>query len=234
MDFHQKNAIERLLPIREQFPADMDSNLYEVTDVGYREYQQKRVNNITEMNRWLDMKYGPLAKLAVLIKNYVYQVNNGGHIQYYDNGYASLETQGCMVDHEDTGAHDELVALVKEHLTIPLQADLLKVLEQFEITEDTTCPDCGGWGRDEEECSDCDGHGEIEVDEDEWEECSACGGSGSIENECFTCGGDGEVGNGSIHVKDNDKLDEMLYEFNDELIEQIEKFYDDIFNGAMV
>lgn len=48
--------------------------------------------------------YGKLAALAVLLGTYNYQVTNGGHFQYFDNGYASdfnndkLESHNLLVD----------------------------------------------------------------------------------------------------------------------------------------
>lgn len=227
------NPIQQLLPIREHFPHSIETNMYEVTDVGYREYQKRHVQNITEMNDWLEAHYGPLAKLAVLIKNYVCQVNNGGHAQYFDNGYASKHSEGCMVKHEEIEAHNELIKLVKEHLNIPLQDELLKILEMFDITEDTECVYCCGMGTIDVECSDCEGHGEIEVEEDEWENCTACGGNGSLEEDCDNCGGTGED-KGELVVNDDTILDNLLYAIGDDLIAQIEKFYDDIFAGATV
>jgi hypothetical protein len=65
-----------------------------------------------------------------------------------------------------------------------------------EISETTDeeswdCDRCGGSGWDREECTHCDGGGEVEYDEAEgMEECCECDGSGEIESDCRNCGGE--------------------------------------------
>ena len=65
-----------------------------------------------------------------------------------------------------------------------------------EISETTDeeswdCDRCGGSGWDREECTHCDGGGEVEYDEGEgMEECCECDGSGEIESDCRNCGGE--------------------------------------------
>jgi len=65
--------------------------------------------------------------------------------------------------------------------------------EISETTDEETwdCESCGGSGWDVEECTNCDGGGEIEYDEEEgMEECCECDGSGEIESDCRNCGGE--------------------------------------------
>ena len=65
--------------------------------------------------------------------------------------------------------------------------------EISETTDEETwdCESCGGSGWDREECSHCDGAGEVEYDEGEgMEECCECDGSGEIESDCRNCGGE--------------------------------------------
>jgi len=42
-----------------------------------------------KMVEWMEIEHGKLAAFAVLIGKYNQQVENGGHVQYYDNGYSS-------------------------------------------------------------------------------------------------------------------------------------------------
>ena len=65
--------------------------------------------------------------------------------------------------------------------------------EISETTDEETwdCESCGGSGWDVEECTNCDGGGEVEYDEGEgMEECCECDGSGEIESDCRNCGGE--------------------------------------------
>lgn len=44
--------------------------------------------------------YGEIIEMAVMLGNYNYQVENGGHSQYFENGYASEGGGGCFEDHD--------------------------------------------------------------------------------------------------------------------------------------
>tara|TARA_R100000808_G_C2097527_1_gene115734 strand:- start:95 stop:760 length:666 start_codon:yes stop_codon:yes gene_type:complete len=50
----------------------------------------------------VEFTYGKLAKLVFMFSKYYYQVGNGGHLQYSDNGYAV--------------AHEEMVTLLDEFI----------------------------------------------------------------------------------------------------------------------
>lgn len=162
----------------------------------------------------VEHKYGPLAEMAVMLSKYNYQVCNGGHLQYFDNGYASRGSNGCfMANHEDIDNHEKLIKLVEEHLDIPLKEQLLKIMKDFEVDFDTEedCDECGGLGRCEEE----DGEG------------------GTTCETCYTCNGTGTVDSRYARVIGGDPLDSRYYKINDKIVEQVTAFYEGIIlNGS--
>jgi hypothetical protein len=87
-------------------------------------------------------------RMAVLAGKYNYQVENGGHIQYFDNGYASRYSNGgCFAVHEDIVLHQEMIAGVKLTL-LPWSKtqdeeiqktviEVLDIMEKFRVEIDT-------------------------------------------------------------------------------------------------
>lgn len=100
-----------------------------------------------------------------LLKYLVYQVNNGGILQYCNNGYADELL-------EYTKNHDILKEL--KELGCPQQGleAMQKALTYFYSEQPSEeCPDCGGEGQLEEE----DEEGNVE-----FETCPLCSGDGEI------------------------------------------------------
>lgn len=59
--------------------------------------------------------YGEIVEMAIMLGNYNYQVENGGHSQYFENGYAS-EGGGCFNDHDpDCPLVSRLITLIDKH-----------------------------------------------------------------------------------------------------------------------
>jgi hypothetical protein len=181
-----------------------------------------------------------LMTLSVLIGKYNQQVGNGGHLQYYFNGYASEGGRNYLNNDADIGLHGYMIELfVQFELDKKLNTGkaVLDVIEKFDIELDNDeyveCEDCSG-GKEEcrecngegvIECGECNGEGEIEDDDGDMINCPECNGEGVIECgecngegmvDCEYCGGDGEVYNdnkGEI-VNDYllDELDSRWYE----------------------
>jgi hypothetical protein len=86
---------------------------------------------------WCETTYGSLAKFAVLIGKYNQQVCNGGHIQYFHNGYADGKG-GFMSDHDPSiPLHKELIKLfMKTNLDDDISQQVLRILKCFEIELD--------------------------------------------------------------------------------------------------
>jgi hypothetical protein len=84
---------------------------------------------------WVELELGKLAAFAVLIGKYNQQVCNGGHAQYFDNGYASGDG-GCFVDHDlDCPLHAKMVSLFQELKfdSTKLGREVLAILEDFKV-----------------------------------------------------------------------------------------------------
>ena len=152
--------------------------------------------------------------------NYYYQVNNGGHFQYFDNGYASEVHTGCFSKKDsDISAHEELISLVKKYFpNTEVAQKFLDLLEDFQnhvIPEE--CGYCNGNGYEEYDvdCPDCGGSGEIDGDT-----CSTCGGTGTITEEetCSECHGDGVDDSSYTYDPNEDENDDKFYHMSDDVL----------------
>ena len=152
--------------------------------------------------------------------NYYYQVNNGGHFQYFDNGYASEVHTGCFSRKDsDISSHEELIALVKKYFPNTDVSrkflDLLEDVKNYVVPEE--CEYCNGSGYTEYEidCPDCGGTGEIDGDT-----CSSCNGAGTIceEETCSECHGDGVDENNYTYDSNEDENDDKFYKMSNEVL----------------
>ena len=158
--------------------------------------------------------------LIRLFGNYHYQVNNGGHSQYFDNGYASSEdiNKGFFGNKtDDCDLHKEMIQLFKKYLPKnEITIAFINNLEQFTVSiQEEDCDCCDGNGYCEEECCECNGSG---WNDEEDCECEECDGRGVIEDECWNCNGEGVISN-SFTVVDDDFLDKKYYDIEDDVLE---------------
>ena len=144
-----------------------------ILDVGYSKWQEQTRWDYRAMLEHTEKTYGVAAKLFILLGKYNQQVNNGGHSQYYANGYGD-GAGGFGDDHDaDNPLHQEMIALFKKLRlqSLPSGAKLLAILEEFKVETDEereiqeSCDACGGSGEDGEhgKCPDCGGAGENTV-----------------------------------------------------------------------
>ena len=106
-----------------------------IMNIMYEYWQQEDVNmDYTQILEWLKKEYGELAEFAVLIGKYNQQVCNGGHFQYYHNGYA-----GDIDEYNsDIPLHKNLVILLsKTKLKDEISLQVLKLLDELYIELDT-------------------------------------------------------------------------------------------------
>jgi len=91
----------------------------------------------SEALEWLKTKYGTLAQFAVLVGKYNQQVTNGGHYQYYQNGYGDGKG-GCFCDHDTTiPLHKTLIKLLIEvNLQDEISQKVLDIMKRLEIELD--------------------------------------------------------------------------------------------------
>jgi hypothetical protein len=175
--------------------------LYAIVDIIYNYWQKPENKNMTYSNitDYVGKEYGFLPLFCFLLSNYDGQVCNGGHIQYFDNGYASSNTNGYKSSYDDIETHEEFASLFKD-----LQFDKIlangkaayDIINSFELNledEIDECTECRGSG--EVKCDECDGNGNIDcpecdgTGEKDDEDCDNCNGNGNIE--CDNCNGDG-------------------------------------------
>ena len=117
-----------------------DNDFHQSTlNIMYQEWQTNYIGyTYKEILDWFEDTYDSFAKFAVLIGKYNQQVCNGGHIQYFDNGYANGDG-GCFYKHSSSiPLHNELIKLFEktELKEDELSLKVLKILKKFEIEEE--------------------------------------------------------------------------------------------------
>ena len=138
-----------------------------ILDVSYDAWKKNPKWQHSEMVEAAVAAFGPGVKLFIMLGNYNYQVCNGGHIQYFDNGYAS-NGGGFRKGHDtDCENHTELVGLFNEYKLslLPGGAEILSILQAFriEVDEESQIMESCHCGHDDE-CEDCEGRGEFETE----------------------------------------------------------------------
>jgi hypothetical protein len=176
--------------------------------------EKGEIDNTYDLAEYAADKYGAALGFAMLITDYIYQVNNGGHNQYWGNGYASAETDGAFGNHDEMGQHELLLELWEESGFNKFSRSgklSFEVAKDFELETDyEMCEWCGGSGQEEEEVELEDEDGETYTD---------------IEyNSCGNCGGDGEVDRGGQKPANDRELDSRLYDVNGRIIDDLKRF----------
>lgn len=217
-----------------------------IIDLAHDEWHKNKDWGYGDACNWLQKNFGNLALLAMYLGKYNYQVGNGGHSQYFYNGYASSDSKGFSSNYEDIDNHENFVELFKQlnlYNLLPSGKEAYDIISKFEldlIDEVEKCDYCGGNG--EEECSNCSGDGNIECDvcdgqgeDEEGNRCDNCDGKGSIEcgdcegrggYTCEECDGQGEVetGNKIPETRAWNTLDDKWYKINDKLMEEFNDY----------
>jgi hypothetical protein len=175
-----------------------------VLDAGYAAWQlpANKDWDYTEMLDYVEETFGEVAKLLVMVGKYNQQVGNGGHYQYFDNGYAGQEDRRRRNGNQDLSLHEEMVKLFEKHrLQFLINGEkVLTVMKNLRIVKDEertiteTCSECGG---NDDDCKDCD-NGEVEVDNPEY---------GCVTN-----------------TDELDKLDTAFYAVNDDFMTDLNKY----------
>lgn len=161
----------------------------------------------------------PLYALAILLGKYNQQVFNGGHIQYFDNGYASIDGKGFMYDHQEIHMHEFMVSeferLLKPYLNVPAVRNVYRIIHDLELVEIDeydeeygkfiTCPDCNGEGNVPSYSCDCG--------DDDYCEC---------ESECETCYME-NYHNGTYHIENEDYKPFVLDPLPDAMDDRLNK-----------
>jgi len=203
-------------------------------------------NDYDSTLEWVDETYGKLALFCMYLGSYNGQVCNGGHSQYFGNGYASLESRGFSGNYTDIDKHDNFVDLFKKlnfNNILPLGKTVYNIISEFNLdlveeTEDcgscngtgqeecyecggrcrVDCPECGGDGEygDGEECGECDGNGQID--------CPECDGEG--DHRCDDCNGTGgyDTGHDMPDTSTWELLDKRWYKINEKFLDEFDAY----------
>jgi hypothetical protein len=237
LPFKNESKLKSLLMLNKDF-AKGDVH-QAIVDIAHDEWK----NNdwyYEDVCNWLRTNFGELAEIAMYIAKYNYQVCNGGHSQYFGNGYASSNSNGYNDNYDQIDTHERFVELFTKldlNKTLELGPKVYDVISDFELELNDEIEECGECrGNGEIDCNNCDGSGNIDCEEcrgsgenDEGEECSNCDGNGNIEcdecgssgtERCGECNGEGQIdtGNKIPNTKSWDKLDDKWYEINNKFM----------------
>jgi hypothetical protein len=192
-------------------------------------YADERTRANTDGNNWsynrMLSEATDIERLAVVLGNLNYQVENGGFNQWVDNGYCTAYPD---VEEALTAINTETSKKVYDMLI-----EVGKYLDDSVLDGSTHSQGCGGWyfddekcGRDTDTCYECGGSGEIENPDYDWddEDCDE-----EQMHTCSECDGDGEVDsdvdypdfNGDYRCSD---LNTKFYAINTQLMEDIKVY----------
>lgn len=104
-----------------------------IMDACYDQWEENKDWKYKDMLAYAHIKYGKVAKFLVMAGNYNCQVCNGGHQQYFDNGYAS-NGGGCFQEHDiSCNLAIELLHCIKEFnlINTPSGKTISKILSEF-------------------------------------------------------------------------------------------------------
>jgi hypothetical protein len=122
--------------------------------------------------------YSYIHALLILLRDYHYQVNNGGHMQYVDNSYHTTEGNGFFANATiNDNIHQELISLMERFISeneTQYCDDELSIMKDMKLSIDTE-------ESSEEQCSECNGQGTIEDDGEDDEDCDYCDASGYVD-----------------------------------------------------
>lgn len=142
----------------------------------------------------IEKELSPAHAFARLSIDYFYQVNNGGHRQYFENGVHTSFQRACTIKTSpDDDIFQKLKALTEQakgyldnHESLDLMLatiDSIRIEIDEETTKEEICESCHGSGKIEVENPNFDDDDE-DCDEEEYfqETCDDCSGSGYIED----------------------------------------------------
>lgn len=113
------------------------SYLYTIQETFLRKWEDNKELNYKQMLDYFEQEFGYMAKFAVLISKYNYQVKNGGHYQYFNNGYC--DGIGGVYDQHDPSIplHKELIEYFKQSgLKDSISQNVLQILQDLIVVLD--------------------------------------------------------------------------------------------------
>lgn len=218
-----------------------------IVDIAHDEWKNNKDWNYEDVCNWLRTNFGELAELAMYFAKYNYQVGNGGHSQYFGNGYASSNTNGYGGNYTDIDIHERFVELFSKldlNKTLESGPKVYDVISDFNLEledELEECSECRGNG--EVNCTYCDGTGQVDCEEchgggedNEGKECSACEGNGNMKcdecrgsgtERCGECNGEGQIdtGNQIPNFGNWNRMDNRWYNISDKFMEEFNNYF---------
>ena len=198
-----------------------DGNIHQaIMDIAYALWQSKEGQNWThkEMLEQVTDGYGFISRLAVQLGNLNYQVENGGWIQWYDNGYGS-GTGGFGDVHDPSAPLLKWLIYTLKHLSISeneIGQKIINLLSKVRFKVDRA-----EYIKERIECDYCEGMGYFEDEDEEClTTCSECSGTGfiyeEIQNEDY-----GMVKN----REELDRLSDEYYKLNEQWMELLNEYF---------
>ena len=199
-------------PNKEEWEVDSNGIIdyhQTILNIGYKWWQEQLDCNYYEMIKAVSLKYGFLFGGLILIGKYNQQVCNGGHTQYYYNGYAD-GSGNCMSNQDfDHPLHKDLIFWLKELIArkeeYQINGEDLEILCEVKdiIIDFINLP------IDTEE----------EIEEEIWDD----------EEDDYILDIYPNNDYGQMDYMDADKLDKRFYKVNQKLMDFLEKFCNNLF-----
>lgn len=183
-------------------------NWQKIIDAVY-EYWQNNDVSYGQVLEYANTTFGDIGELAILLKNYNYQVCNGGHLQYFENGYCQPETGFFAKKDYDIPLHYRMIELFEKFGLYEAEQGkpIYDIMTRFNVLYEP-----GYYEEYEETCGECDGNGYLEDDEEGL--CPACGGDGYWQSEEYI----------DEQFDIDGQLDDDYYEVNQPFLEYFEEF----------
>lgn len=187
-----------------------------ILDVAYGWLKSENLD-YTEMVDKMKENFGEDFALLVLLGSYNYQVCNGGHSQYFANGYASAHEGGYGSTKSNIDLHNNMMNWLFDNSTLYNSTEGKKVYDIIEEAGDVFEKMLGGSGR----CGRCGGDGETEIgcycggDP----ECPECEGTGRAYQTCSDCDGNGKIDPEEIYDYELEPLDDKYYDIYEDWME---------------
>lgn len=100
--------------VRESLRNDPDGLHQALLNIAYDEWQKQKGWSMEDMLQYA-LEFGNIVQLAVLLGKYNQQVTNGGHSQYFDNGYSGEHERGRSYYNYDTPISIRMLALLRKY-----------------------------------------------------------------------------------------------------------------------
>lgn len=102
----------------------MTKFIQDTMDAAYKRWQKPENKNWTQVQFWAQLS--EMEKVAVFVGNYNYQVENGGHLQYHGNRFATQENIRFLMrlcDAMDTESSRRVKQILRKFKSLAAELD---------------------------------------------------------------------------------------------------------------